>query len=59
MNFIKQARKDSADFLDESPSYNDFEVKLIRFAESLGLNRKFKLSKENRQRFWSGLELAL
>ncbi|WP_338786268.1 hypothetical protein [Metabacillus sp. FJAT-53654] len=47
-NFIKQARKDSADFMSESPSYNDFEVKMIRFSESLGLNRKFKLSKENR-----------
>lgn len=48
MNFIKQARKDSSDFLSESPSYNDFEVKMIRFVESLGLNRKFQLSKENK-----------
>ncbi|GAA1379936.1 hypothetical protein GCM10009597_32490 [Peribacillus frigoritolerans] len=47
-NFIKQARKDSANFLDESPSYNDFETKLIRLAESLGLNRKFTKSKENK-----------
>ncbi|MGE7761000.1 HGGxSTG domain-containing protein [Peribacillus sp. NPDC097895] len=47
-NFIKQARKDSADFLSESPSYNDFEVKMVRLAESLGLNRKFTLSKENK-----------
>lgn len=48
LNFIKQARKDSKNFLNESPSYNDFEVKMIRFAESLGLNRKFKESKENK-----------
>lgn len=47
-NFIKQARKDSANFLDESPSYNDFETKLIRLAESLGLNGKFTKSKENK-----------
>ncbi|PGT81573.1 HGGxSTG domain-containing protein [Bacillus sp. AFS040349] len=48
MNFIKQGRKDSSDFLSDSPSYNDFEVKMIRFAESLGLNNKFKQSKENK-----------
>lgn len=47
-NFIKQARKDSANFLDESPSYNDFETKLIRLVESLGLNGKFTKSKENK-----------
>lgn len=47
LNFIKQARKDSIKFLDESPSYNDFETKMIRLAETLGLNRKFQLSREN------------
>ncbi|KOR84415.1 hypothetical protein AM233_10105 [Bacillus sp. FJAT-22058] len=48
LNFIKQARKDSAEFLNESPSYNDFEVKMVRLAESLGLNRKFTMSKDNK-----------
>lgn len=47
MNKIKQARKDSVDFLSDSQNYNDFEVKLIRFAETLGLNRKFNKSREN------------
>ncbi|MEH7504940.1 HGGxSTG domain-containing protein [Neobacillus drentensis] len=48
MNFIKQGRKDSADFISEKALYNDFEVKMIRFAETLGLNRRFKESKENK-----------
>ncbi|USL32933.1 HGGxSTG domain-containing protein [Priestia megaterium] len=48
LNFIKQARKDSVKFLDESPSYNDFETKMIRFAETLGLNKKFRDSKDNK-----------
>ncbi|MBP1970012.1 hypothetical protein J2Z83_002120 [Virgibacillus natechei] len=48
INFLKQARKDSVDFLSETQSYNDFEVKMIRFSESLGLNKKFKDSKENK-----------
>lgn len=58
MNFIKQARKDSIEFLDDSPSYNDFETKMKGFAESLGLNRKFKLSKENKDNN-SGVDLSL
>ncbi|MFB5660781.1 HGGxSTG domain-containing protein [Alteribacillus sp. HJP-4] len=47
MNLIKQARKDAVDFLADSQQYNDFETKLIRFAETLGLNRKFKASTAN------------
>ncbi|MCM2590481.1 hypothetical protein NDQ53_14355 [Rossellomorea marisflavi] len=47
MNFIKQGRKDAQDFLSDSKTYNDFESKLIRFAETLGLNRKFEKSREN------------
>ncbi|MCP1122942.1 hypothetical protein NKR74_06270 [Bacillus sp. 3103sda1] len=48
MNMIKTARLDSQDFLRDSQQYNDFEVKMIRFVESLGLNNKFKQSKENK-----------
>ncbi|MCE7792309.1 hypothetical protein K8O68_07730 [Salipaludibacillus sp. CUR1] len=48
MNRIKVARKDGTDFLGDSQSYNDSEVKMLRFSEVLGLNRKFKESKDNK-----------
>lgn len=47
-NMIKTARLDSSDFLRDTQQYNDPEMKLVRFIESLGLNRKFKESKENK-----------
>ena len=47
LNMIKVARMDSKSFLKDSQSYNDPETKLIRYIESLGLNNKFKQSKEN------------
>lgn len=58
INFLKQVRKDSVDFLSETQSYNDFEVKMIRFAETLGLNRKFTESKENKNNN-NGVDLSL
>ncbi len=48
MNRIKVARKDGVDFLGDSQSYNDSETKMLRFSEVLGLNRKFRESKENK-----------
>ncbi|PEK65567.1 hypothetical protein COM55_06225 [Bacillus pseudomycoides] len=42
MNTIKQARRDSVNFMNESKAHNDFEMKAIRYIESLGLNNKFK-----------------
>ncbi|MEK7021096.1 HGGxSTG domain-containing protein [Bacillus sp. FSL K6-6038] len=48
INTVKSMRMDSKDFLRDSKAYNDTEVKLIRFAESLGLNQKFKQSKEHK-----------
>ncbi|MEI4800560.1 HGGxSTG domain-containing protein [Bacillus sp. FJAT-51639] len=48
MNMIKTARLDSKDFLRDSQQYNDFEIKMIRYVESLGLNNKFKQSKDNK-----------
>ncbi|MBO1511544.1 HGGxSTG domain-containing protein [Metabacillus bambusae] len=48
MNQIKALRLDSIDFLRESREYNDVEMKMLRFAESLGLNKRFKDSKENK-----------
>ncbi|MCC2485001.1 hypothetical protein LKM01_24725 [Bacillus pacificus] len=48
LNLIKVARLDSKQFLKDSQSYNDPETKLIRYIETLGLNNKFKMSKENK-----------
>ncbi|WP_459501102.1 HGGxSTG domain-containing protein [Bacillus sp. C1] len=48
MNYIKVGRLDSTKFLSDSQSYNDPEIKLIRYIETLGLNNKFKMSKENK-----------
>ncbi|PGB54592.1 HGGxSTG domain-containing protein [Bacillus anthracis] len=48
MNMIKTGRLDSKDFTRDSQQYNDFEIKMIRYVETLGLNNKFKQSKDNR-----------
>ena len=48
LNLIKVARLDSKQFLKDSQSYNDPETKLIRYIETLGLNNKFKMCKENK-----------
>jgi hypothetical protein len=59
INFLKQARKDSIDFLSDSSAYNDVETKMVRFAETLGLNRKFKESKENKDNAGSSVDIAV
>ncbi|MFT4417044.1 HGGxSTG domain-containing protein [Fredinandcohnia humi] len=48
INTIKTMRMESVDFMKESKSQNSFESMILRFAETLGLNKKFKDSKENK-----------
>ncbi|EOP56603.1 hypothetical protein IIW_00335 [Bacillus cereus VD136] len=48
MNTIKQARRDSVNFMNESKAHNDFEMKAIRYIESLGLNNKFKQQQQGK-----------
>ncbi|MED3037258.1 hypothetical protein CBR56_07710 [Bacillus thuringiensis] len=48
INLLKQMRLETANFTAESKSYNDFDAKIIRFVESLGLNKKFQDSKDHK-----------
>lgn len=48
MNTIKTMRQESTDFLKESRSQNSFERMMINFANELGLNKKYRDSKENK-----------
>lgn len=50
-NFILNQRKEIAEageLLDESQSYNDYDTKFLRYMQSLGLDRKFNVSKEHK-----------
>jgi len=49
INSIKTARKESVDFMKESNSQNSFERMMIKFAKELGLNKKYRDSKENKE----------
>lgn len=48
INLLKQMRLETVSFTAESRSYNDFDQKIVRFVETLGLNRRFKDSKEHK-----------
>lgn len=50
-NFILQQRKEVAEageMLDESESYNDYDTKFMRWLQTLGLDRKFNVSKDHK-----------
>ncbi|EOQ14309.1 hypothetical protein KOY_00275 [Bacillus cereus VDM021] len=48
MNMLKAARQDSIQFLRDTKAMNDYEIKMIRYAESLGLNGKFKQQQQGK-----------
>ncbi len=48
MNLLKQMRIESDDLTKESRSYNDFDAKIVRFIETLGLNKRFMDSKDHK-----------
>lgn len=50
-NFILNQRKEIADAgegIDESNSYNDYDIKFMRYMQALGLDRKFVVSEDNK-----------
>lgn len=50
-NFILNQRKEIADAgesIDESNSYNDYDMKFMRYMQALGLDRKFVVTEENK-----------
>jgi hypothetical protein len=50
-NFILNQRKEIAEageVLDESESYNDYDTKFMRYMQTLGLDRKFNISKDHK-----------
>ncbi|MGY0013259.1 HGGxSTG domain-containing protein [Bacillus anthracis] len=55
MNLILNERKEIAEageIIDESNSYNDYDSKFLKFAQALGMDRKFQVStshKDNQQ----------
>lgn len=51
-NFILNQRKEIAkagEIVDESNSYNDYDTKFLRYMQALGFDRKFNMSKENKE----------
>jgi len=51
-NFILNQRKEIAkagEIIDESNSYNDYDTKFLRYMQALGFDRKFNMSKENKE----------
>ncbi|TCP28796.1 hypothetical protein EV207_11522 [Scopulibacillus darangshiensis] len=48
INAIKTMRQESTDFLKESRSQNSFEKLMSSFVNDLGLNKRYKDSKENK-----------
>ncbi|MBL5777008.1 hypothetical protein HV436_01490 [Bacillus sporothermodurans] len=60
-NFILNQRKEVAEageMLDESESYNDYDTKFMRWMQTLGLDRKFNVSKDHKDNS-SGADIAL
>lgn len=60
-NFILNQRKEIAqagEMLDESESYNDYDTKFMRWLQTLGLDRKFNISKDHKDNNNSG-DIAL
>lgn len=50
-NFILNQRKEIAEageVLDEGDSYNDYDTKFMRYMQTLGLDRKFNVSKDHK-----------
>lgn len=50
-NFILNQRKEIADAgesIDESNSYNDYDMKFMRYMQALGLDRKFVVQEDNK-----------
>jgi hypothetical protein len=61
-NFILNQRKEIAEageIVDESNSYNDYDTKFMRYMQSLGLDRKFTLSKEHKDNTNSVTDIAM
>lgn len=51
-NYILNQRKEIAkagEIVDESNSYNDYDTKFLRYMQALGFDRKFNMSKENKE----------
>ena len=56
-NFILNQRKEIAEageIVDESDSYNDYDTKFMRYMQTLGLDRKFNVSKEHKDNGGAG-----
>lgn len=61
-NFILNQRKEIAEageIVDESNSYNDYDTKFMRYMQSLGLDRKFNVSKEHKDNTSSNVDIAM
>jgi hypothetical protein len=61
-NFILNQRKEIAqagEIVDESNSYNDYDTKFMRYMQSLGLDRKFNVSKEHKDNSSSTTDIAM
>lgn len=60
-NFILNQRKEIAEageIVDESNSYNDYDTKFMRWLQTLGLDRKFNISKDHKDNN-TGADIAL
>lgn len=60
-NFILNQRKEiaeSGEIVDESNSYNDYDTKFMRWLQTLGLDRKFNISKDHKDNN-TGADIAL
>jgi hypothetical protein len=56
-NFILNQRKEIAEageIVDESQSYNDYDTKFMRWLQTLGLDRKFNISKDHKDNQGAG-----
>ena len=61
-NFILNQRKEVAEageMLDESQSYNDYDTKFMRYMQTLGLDRKFNMSTNNKDNAKESLDIAM
>jgi hypothetical protein len=59
-NFILNQRKEVAEageMLDESESYNDYDTKFMRWLQTLGLDRKFNVSKDHKDNAGGGIAM--
>lgn len=59
-NFILNQRKERAEaheIVDETDSFNDYDSKFMKYIQTLGLDRKFNVSKEHKDNSTGGIAM--